>query len=377
MQYFLLINGVQSGPHAWNEIKALLEAKSITPETFYWQEGMANWEPLSTLIASAPPMTLAAPAARIYGGFWRRVFAFLIDLLVLGVAGIILGCLLFSYFCHLGLLGPVVGFVAAAVYFGFQNSELCHGQTLGKRIMGIEVVREDGTHLRLNESFLRYFPLGGVYFLAQPFTDLVKGNIAGIGIVQTLFALGWLAYIYLLIFNRPIRRLPHDWVAGSYVVRKAAEGPVQPVPFSKVHLAVFAGIVLVLFGLFGGFALLISSLLGKSLNEVLALQHTLVADPDVLNASVMAGKNFNYANGESTMTKRLTVTIDWNGRPDESSEAANKIAALVFQQATQTAATQDAIIITIRWGYNIGISSWHLSESYSHSAADWQTMIEH
>ena len=49
------------------------------------------------------------------------------------------------------------------------------GRTLGKRLMGIQVVRESGTRISLGQSLLRQIPLFGQFFLIDAlfalFTD--------------------------------------------------------------------------------------------------------------------------------------------------------------------------------------------------------------
>ena len=62
-------------------------------------------------------------------GFWRRLGAFAVDVVILGCAGIALGMAFFEYFASLGFRGRAVGFVIALLYFGIQNSSLAKGRT--------------------------------------------------------------------------------------------------------------------------------------------------------------------------------------------------------------------------------------------------------
>src|ERR1700722_15306873 len=114
----------------------------------------------------AVPTPLAVPSAcRIVSGFWRRVLALFLDSFVLGVFGWTFGFFLFDFFARLGGWGRLIGFGVALVYFGRFNSGLEKGKTIGKRIMGIEVIDSAGSHISLGRSLLRYLVLGVPFFL--------------------------------------------------------------------------------------------------------------------------------------------------------------------------------------------------------------------
>jgi uncharacterized RDD family membrane protein YckC len=57
------------------------------------------------------------------------------------------------------ILACIVGFVAYTVI-----AEYRHGRTLGKRLMGIHVVRESGARISLGQSVLRQLPFFGQFF---------------------------------------------------------------------------------------------------------------------------------------------------------------------------------------------------------------------
>ena len=54
-------------------------------------------------------------------GFWRRVVAFFVDTLILGVVGLALGLFLESFFVQMGAWGRLVGFSIALIYFGVMS----------------------------------------------------------------------------------------------------------------------------------------------------------------------------------------------------------------------------------------------------------------
>ncbi len=93
-------------------------------------------------------------------GFGKRVAAFLLDALIFGVPvnivqGLIFGPAVYdpdnpAYFMALifSMLCAVFYYVGMLTYAG--------GQTVGKRIMKIKVVKNDGSSLTLKAAFLRY-----------------------------------------------------------------------------------------------------------------------------------------------------------------------------------------------------------------------------
>ena len=82
-----------------------------------------------------------------FAGFWRRIAAFVVDGLVLGLIGYVLGLLLFDVFVSLGAWGRCFGFVVAMAYFVPQEVAHGGGQSLGKRLLRIRVVDAQGRAL--------------------------------------------------------------------------------------------------------------------------------------------------------------------------------------------------------------------------------------
>jgi hypothetical protein len=61
LQYFVLINNQQNGPHTIDSIKLLITQSQLTRDTLVWKEGMAQWgkiteqDDLKLLFSSVPP----------------------------------------------------------------------------------------------------------------------------------------------------------------------------------------------------------------------------------------------------------------------------------------------------------------------------------
>lgn len=373
MQYFLIVNGTQAGPYTWSQVKVMLEDKSITPETLYWREGRSDWQPLSTL--SKPPVRETPAEQRIYSGFWRRLGALMVDFIVLGIFGMILGGVSFDFFCRLGSNGPLIGLVISWLYFGLQNSELSSGQTIGKRLMKIEVVGEDGKYISIGRSFLRYVLWGVPYFIYTPLVGSAGTSTFSL-IVGTAIIIWFGLIAYLFIFNRPSRQVPHDLLVHTYVVRTVTKGAVLPATLWKPHFAIMALLVLMVCGLGIGADVFINTLERGSLAGLLTIQKAVMAKPEVQMASVMAGTNFSTGNGSTQKTTSLDVVAYWKGRPDDLKNAAREVAAIVLKTGRDEASDKDYVGITISYGYNIGIAKGNITDKFTHSLNQWETIVQ-
>ncbi len=376
MTYFLIQNGAQTGPHTWADVKAMLDAGSITPETLCWREGQPDWQPLSSL--SQPPVreNPASAEPRIYSGFWRRVAALLVDFIILGIFGMFLGAYFFNFFCHLGPYGPLLGLPIAWLYFGLQTSELAQGKTLGQRLLGIEVVGEDGRYLSVGRALLRYALWGVPYFLFTPLQALLGVTTPAATVVGMIFVTWFGLIVYLLFFNWPSRQVPHDLLLRTYVVRTVTTGAVVPAPFWKPHLAILGVLILIVCGLGAGGLFLLTTLEHGSMAGLFDLQKAVKARPEVQTASVMAGKNFMISNGSTQASTTLTVAAQWDGKPADMAAAAREIAGIVIDKGQEEAADKDAVVILISYGYNIGIARASISERYAHTLSQWQAIVQ-
>lgn len=156
-------------------------------------------------------------------GFWRRFFADFLDALFLGIPGYGIGYLFRYTFSAMGLHAIWFGLVCGFLYYGLQHTRLAGGQTLGKRLLGIQVLRRDGEYLDFGKSFLRYLVVsfvfyngiyGGLLNHLPPTAKMVAGSVYFLIIIWAFFA------CFLMIPLHPLKRGLHDIAAGSVVVYK-------------------------------------------------------------------------------------------------------------------------------------------------------------
>jgi uncharacterized RDD family membrane protein YckC len=285
---------------------------------FYSNPGCITWQSagthpnarldctvLKTQVAShMDKVTSRTPRLGEIAGFWRRLFAFCVDGLVLGVLGGCVGLVAHDRLVALGDWGRAVGFAIALVYFATLDSALSGGRSPGKRLLGIQVVNADGMPLSLGASTVRATIFCVPYFLNGAVID-ASGIVSWL-LAFLVFGVGF-SIVYLLLFNRRTRQSLHDLAVGAYVVTKPGyfpgqSGRVWPGHFAAVGLIVLtATVALPYFG-----QRLASSLPFATLRSV---QQALQQDPDVRHASALVGvSKFFGKDGSATTTGRPTAS---------------------------------------------------------------------
>jgi uncharacterized RDD family membrane protein YckC len=137
-------------------------------------ERLERGQPLDDVLGQlGDPLMLAesylAAVPLVSARFWPRAAAKIIDFLMVAAGAAALGCVL--WVTARGPWGPLLAVFAFALGFPLYTAlaEYRAGQTLGKRLMGIRVVRESGARIGLGQSLLRQLPYFGEFF----FIDVV------------------------------------------------------------------------------------------------------------------------------------------------------------------------------------------------------------
>jgi len=281
--YYANSKNETQGPVEARIIREKLASGELKPTSLLWREGMAEWQPLSSVqvqlsaadAPAAPPpvervaedVTNTKPASPyavpsstlsvgdgtvasvadeiVYAGFWKRVAANMIDSVLVNTVCFSLMAIMGPIFgiSALAMLGipeggwvnpemATTGFPAAqailqlvvmalsAAYFAWFHSSR-NMATLGKMAVGIKVVRLDGTPITLARGIGRYFA-----FMLSSFT-------MGIGFIMAAFT------------GR--KQALHDMICDTLVVDKWAF--TDRPDLQQKNLGPVTIIVLVLFGL--------------------------------------------------------------------------------------------------------------------------------
>lgn len=289
----------------------------------------------------------------------------MIDLVTLGVAGSILAYPFFDLAASLGAWGKLIGFIVAGIYFSLLNGPIGKGQTLGKRLLGIRVVRADGSLLSLTSSAARYLPLALPYFMNNmPLGSAALQSYWVYALSVAVFGIG-LSTIYLFVFNRPSRQVLHDLLVNSYVVRDAAS-PISTSTVDKRHYVVFA-------------AFLVASIIipyftnglasSGNFSGLLKAQSAIESVSWIQHAGVAQGTVYSGSGNKTYLSISARVN---DGRIGDEARATE--IAMLAMKADPEAEKIDAIHVVMVYGFDIGIASSWQTQRFSHSPDQWKAM---
>jgi uncharacterized RDD family membrane protein YckC len=319
---------------------------------------------VSPPFANQPLEPGLVPPHHLLGTLPRRLGAFLIDSIILGIPGNVIGVLFFDYLSRLGYLGPLVGFFLAFPYFAILNSDIGGGQTFGKRLLRLQVVDKDGKTIPFTSSVVRYLVFAVPWFIS----DVAGATIRMPWFISTLVYLivcgvGG-ATLYLVLFNRHTRQGLHDLAVGSYVADFGGMGPLRISPIWKPHWAILASLLLVLvvgsqiLVNWGSFPQMVADV--RLLEDTKGVQSAGVQDMTV------------WKDGEKKKT--LVVNIRWTGTSNDESTMAEQIAKIVLEN-DPTVKDRDMLRVNLIRGYDIGIAEGHVSRGYEHSPVEWNSLL--
>jgi uncharacterized RDD family membrane protein YckC len=163
-------------------------------------------------------------------GFWIRLAADALDAVVLFVVGWLLSLPLRAVFEQLGERAVFVGLAISMAYTGILQSRFGGGRTLGKKLLGLRVVRLDGSLMSLDRSLVRYALMGLLVYQGAvayalvgllPFLALASVQTVVGGVASVLF----LGCVVVVPFH-PLKRGLHDLLAGTIVIRGGMPDPV-------------------------------------------------------------------------------------------------------------------------------------------------------
>jgi uncharacterized RDD family membrane protein YckC len=255
-----------------------------------------------------------------------------------------------------------IGLVCSFLYYGLQHTRLGGGQTPGKRLLGIQVLRRDGQYLDFGRSFLRYLVVSLIFYnglygsminhLPQPAMMAVV-SVYFLVIIWAFFA------CFLMIPFHPLKRGLHDIAAGSVVVYKGrfdSEALDHLEDTAKVKRAL--GILSVGSCIFTGACIwgLMTFNSGRSneLGTLTEIQNSLRPEYD---ATQVKATNFN---GKE---KSLAVIIYVPLTTFENKSERERIRQEVFNKVNgrfKDLSRFGSLRVVIASGYNIGIASYNI-----------------
>jgi uncharacterized RDD family membrane protein YckC len=171
-----------------------------------------------------------------YAGFWRRFGVGLLDLAIIFPFGL----LTIWVYSH-SQLAPSIWLLPLISFGVWFNVYLVrrYGGTPGKVLLGLRIVRVDGTPVGYKEAFLRHLPLllsGALIGLALVFASWKLTDAEHMGLAFKLrqmrmeqlapswyekvlaFEQIWMLGEFLVMMTNAKRRALHDYIAGTVVI---------------------------------------------------------------------------------------------------------------------------------------------------------------
>lgn len=300
-------------------------------------------------------------AQQVVVGFWRRLFADLFDSAVLGIFGYAIGYPFRYTFSKMGLHALWVGLACSFLYYGILHTRFGGGQTPGKRVLGIQVLRRDGSFLNLRNSLIRYLAVSFIFYnglygslviLLPAKASMVVGTVFLLVVIWAFFA------CFLLIPMHPLKRGLHDLVAGSVVVYKgcydgaALDRMENPAKASRALWILSGGTLLVVGLLIAGFSTIKSS----DLSELSALATALGRDYDIRGVRVIS------VNGrQPILSVEVFLPMDRYEDKAERGRVRNDVYKKV-QANFQNLGRYQKVRVIASSGFDLGIARLNLSD---------------
>ncbi len=318
--------------------------------------------------------------ASTIAGFWRRLAAFFIDCIILGVPTLLLGLAAYDWAVNLGQAGKLVGFTVALLYFGLLNSRLNHGQTLGKKIFGIRVVDRNGEMLSPARSILRFLVLWVPFFLNGLWIEAAEAPgmlVYLLGVFLAFVVFGGLGtIIYLYIFNRRTRQSLHDLVVGSFVLRGLEQAVPTELATPRLHLIVatcWLVLALIVPGL--GFEMMTTDGQTAEENPLADLQAAIQSELEAEQVRITIGTSSTawVSAGTSTTTFLQVLALPGDNQNDPD-DLVLSIASIVLDRHPDLFGRQ-VLAVKVRRGFDFGIAQWRLDHEAALDAAGWRNLL--
>ena len=321
----------------------------------------------------------------IYSKFWSRFGAYLLDILVLGITGLILGLFLGDTFVHMGGQSMLVGFFIALLYFGLGNSAIFNGQTLGKKIVNLQVVDNEMETLSIQKSVLRALIFTVPYF----FLNYKLDGWSEFSIFYMTKGIFFLTFLILLpihlILNTPTRQAIHDLIMGTYVVSREAF-PGQQLSKSKSLPTIITGsLAIVILGLII-FMNSGKNKISSTIEELKPLKEQIDKIDKIGNSSLSRNSSsFKKFGSDDYISKNeylklnlsLRENLIYNLRPDniEDLDFVKEAVRIILEDYSDIN-NLNYIQVNLIYGYNIGIYKSSNSIGFSNSIDNWREKVK-
>jgi len=308
----------------------------------------------------------------VISNFWRRILALLIDFVILGIIGFIIGMIFQDFFSNMGIYGPLFGMAIVIFYQTIFNSKVVNGQTFGKMILNIQVVDINGNTLNIDLSILRALILSVPYFTINISIPYIS-DISILSIIKSIILFSMvLGVIVIYIFNNKTRQSLHDLLIGSYVVSTERNEELKPIPaVNKASFYILGSLIILVIG-FNIFFLTQKSELGN-LNIV---NNKIEQINGVIQSGVNKKTNVFYGE-KKTVTKIYQANIRVSNLPDgniENSKIVQDVVKIILRNESDID-NYDILYVSLTKGFDIGIARYSSSTNISKTPSEWRKIL--
>ncbi len=301
---------------------------------------------------------------------WRRFLAFAIDGIILGLGVMLVALPFFEPLSRLGPWGRMIGFLITLPYFAILDSRAGNGQTLGKRLLHLQVVDKDGATISLGKSVLRYAVFAVPFFVNGILLPTSRTPwIVSALIDLVIFGIGG-ATLYLMLFNRHTRQGLHDLAAGTYVADADKSGAPNVEPIWKIHWVILGSLFLI-FSVVGA---ILGNKLAKSGSFPQLLEDVRLIE-GMEGVQVAGVQDLTWTSWGSGERKTIfVINVFWAGKSADEEVFADQVARLIMEHDMKVK-EHDLLRVNLNRGYDLGIAHTQVSHAYEHTPAEWSSRL--
>jgi uncharacterized RDD family membrane protein YckC len=181
---------------------------------------------MQNLTSTAP---VPGPAGLFYADLPNRIIAYIIDMILLAIVGVVIGAITgsfmpvvsfdlvngFHYNYFAAIINAAIGAAVSAGYFIYTWTNM--RGTVGMKVLGMQIGSEkDGATLTMDQAIRRWLAVGGWITIVSALNPLPL-----LGLLIALVALGYVIYLLYTTAQSPTKQGFHDHFVGSMVVKAA------------------------------------------------------------------------------------------------------------------------------------------------------------
>lgn len=299
--------------------------------------------------------------------YGKRLLAFIIDYIILCIFGILLGLLFSNFFSSLSWQNRLIGFAIYFSYFSICDSNLLHGQTIGKKLFKLKTVSINNTEINFFHSVIRTLPLAFIFLLNGWNLPFPQNSIVVYFVAFILFSLCITEVVSVIINRGNSRQIFHDMISNCIVIDTSGKDEsIEKVNTRKI-IIISSIALLILTGCCVTFSILCQS---NELKQLSVVSNSISTMNNVNSCSIQKGSTTSNA----LTTNYVIINVYKSSKNDDSSNIANNIAKIVLNDIIVS--NVQYLIIRVHYGYDIGLSSFNTYTAFNKPINEWQKEIK-